>query len=53
MASLVDFDDIAYDDHADLLYDLAGQTVQHFRTYLTEEQTARVFRCHQRETGRP
>lgn len=27
--SLADFDDVAYDDHAGLLYDLAGQAVQH------------------------
>ncbi|KAB2839104.1 MAG: type III restriction endonuclease subunit R, partial [Burkholderiales bacterium] len=37
VSSLVDFDDISYDDHADLLYDLAGQTVQHFKGYLSEE----------------
>jgi len=33
VGGLVDFDDISYDDHADLLYDLASQTVQHFQTY--------------------
>jgi type III restriction enzyme len=32
---LVDFDDIAYDEHADLLYNLAGQVVTHLRSYLT------------------
>ena len=30
VSGLVDFDDVSYDDHADLLYDLAGQTVRHF-----------------------
>jgi len=34
---LVDFDDISYDEHADLLYDLAGQAVEHFRSYLSSE----------------
>ncbi len=34
---LVDFDDISYDDHADLLYDLAGQAVKHFESYLASE----------------
>ncbi|MFQ5472310.1 MAG: type III restriction endonuclease subunit R, partial [Dehalococcoidia bacterium] len=29
VGGLVDFDDVAYDDHADLLYDLAGQVVAH------------------------
>jgi type III restriction enzyme len=32
VSGLVDFDDISYDEHADLLYDLATQTVQHFKT---------------------
>ena len=36
---LVDFDDVSYDEQADLLYDLAGQVVRHFRRYLTEEET--------------
>ena len=34
--ALVDFDDIDYFTHADLLYDLAGQMVQHLRGYLSE-----------------
>lgn len=34
VGGLVDFDDVSYDDHADLLYDLAAQTVAHFRAYL-------------------
>ena len=49
VSGLVDFDDISYDDHADLLYDLAAQTVQHFRTYLSEEDTRKVLRCYQRD----
>lgn len=46
---LMDFDDVSYDDHADLLYDLAEQVVRHFHSYLSEDNTARVLRCHQRE----
>ena len=34
--ALVDFDDIDYFTHADLLYGLAGQMVQHLRGYLSE-----------------
>jgi type III restriction enzyme len=52
VSGLVDFDDVAYDSHADLLYDLAAQTVQHFRTYLSEEDTRKVLRLHQREIVR-
>ncbi|MBK6973459.1 MAG: DEAD/DEAH box helicase family protein [Sterolibacteriaceae bacterium] len=49
VSGLVDFDDISYDDHADLLYDLAAQTVQHFRGYLSEEGARKVLRCYQRD----
>ena len=49
---LVEFDDISYDDHADLLYDLAAQTVRHFQTYLTEDDTRKVLRCYQRDIAR-
>jgi len=52
VSGLVDFDDISYDAHADLLYDLAGQTVRHFRTYLSEEETRKVLRCYQRDIAR-
>jgi type III restriction enzyme len=48
VSGLVDFDDVAYDDHADLLYDLASQTVNHFRGYLSEEDTCKVLRCYQK-----
>ena len=52
VSGLVDFDDIAYDDHADLLYDLATQTVSHFRHYLSADDTRKVLRLHQRELAR-
>jgi type III restriction enzyme len=52
VSGLVDFDDVAYDGLADLLYDLAGQVVQHFRGYLSEEDTQKVLRMHQREIAR-
>ncbi|MBI2928330.1 MAG: DEAD/DEAH box helicase family protein [Verrucomicrobia bacterium] len=48
VSGLVDFNDVAYDEHADLLYDLAGQTVRHFRQTLSEEATRKVLRFHQR-----
>ena len=41
--ALVDFDDIDYFTHADLLYDLAGQLVQHLRGYLSEDETVNVL----------
>lgn len=41
--ALVDFDDIDYFTHADLLYELAGQMVQHLQGYLTEIESLRVL----------
>jgi type III restriction enzyme len=41
--AIVDFDDIDYFTHADLLYDLAGQMVQHLRGYLSEDETTSVL----------
>ena len=39
--SLIDFDDISYDDQADLLYKLAGQVVTHLRSYLGSDDEVR------------
>jgi type III restriction enzyme len=47
--ALIDFDDISYDDHADLLYDLAGQLVKHLRSYLSEEDAVNVLQYHQQQ----
>jgi type III restriction enzyme len=41
--ALVDFDDIDYFAHADLLYDLAGQMVQHLLSYLSESEAHSVL----------
>ena len=52
VSGLVDFDDVSYDDHTDLLYGLAAQTVRHFQTYLSEDDTRKVLRCYQRDIAR-
>ena len=52
VSGLVDFNDVSYDDHADLLYDLAAQTVEHFKTYLTEDDARKVLRCYQRDIAK-
>jgi type III restriction enzyme len=45
---LIDFDDISYDEHAALLYKLAGQVVKRLRTYLAdEEDVTNVLQYHQ------
>jgi type III restriction enzyme len=50
--NLMDFDDVSYDENADLLYDLAAQTVAHLNSYLQPEDTVRVLQYHQREIAR-
>ncbi len=50
--ALVDFDDVAYDDHADLLYDLAGQVIRHLLSYLSEDDTRKVLRVHNQGIAR-
>lgn len=52
VSGLVDFNDVSYDDHADLLYDLAAQTVEHFKTYLSEDEARKVLRCYQRDIAK-
>jgi type III restriction enzyme len=48
VGGLVDFDDICYDEQADLLYKLAGQVVAHLRSYLPDEEAVRnVLEHHQ------
>ncbi len=45
---LIDFNDISYDDHAELLYKLAGQMVDHLRSYLRDEsEVVNVLQFHQ------
>lgn len=41
--ALVDFDDIDYFTQAELLYDLAGQMVEHLRSYLSENEVLNVL----------
>jgi type III restriction enzyme len=52
VSGLIDFPDIAYDDHADLLYELAGQVVAHLLCYLPELEAGQVLALHQREIAR-
>ncbi|TIX70637.1 MAG: hypothetical protein E5V25_09625 [Mesorhizobium sp.] len=41
VAKLIDFDEIDYDSHAELLYDLAGQVVTRLRSYLKDDEEVR------------
>lgn len=50
--ALIDFDDIDYLAHADLLYDLAGQMVRYFLSYLSEDEVRNVLEKHLRVIAR-
>jgi type III restriction enzyme len=53
VSGLIDFDDIAYDENADLLYDLAEQVVERCRSYLPEEEAIhKVLRYHQTQIAK-
>lgn len=52
VSGLVDFDDISYDVHAELLYDLAGQVVRQLKVRLSEDDARKVLRLYQREIAR-
>ena len=50
---LIDKDDVSYDDHAVLLYKLAGQLVRHLQSYLSSEDDVRnVLQYNQSELVR-
>jgi type III restriction enzyme len=46
VGGLIDYDDVSYDENAELLYDLAGQVTRHFLGYLPEEDVRKVLRMH-------
>ncbi|MBI5437632.1 MAG: hypothetical protein HY936_01530 [Nitrosomonadales bacterium] len=52
VSGLMGFDAVSYDDQADLLYDLARQTVKHLCSYLTEDEARKVLRCYQRDIAK-
>jgi type III restriction enzyme len=50
VAKLVDVPEIDYDSHADILYDLAGQVVAHFRAkHSDDEQVRSILQGHARQ----
>jgi type III restriction enzyme len=41
---LINYDDVDYDEHAELIYELSGQAVAHFKTYLkTDEELHNIL----------
>lgn len=50
--ALIDFDDIDYFSHSELLYDLAGQVVKHLRSYLQESEVLNVLDRYRRHIAK-
>jgi type III restriction enzyme len=44
--ALIDYDDISYDDHADLIVELATQVVRHLNGYLSADEVNNVLANH-------
>ena len=41
---LINYDDVSYDEHAELIYELSGQAVAHFKSYLeTDEELHNIL----------
>lgn len=52
VSGLVDFPDVAYEENAELLYNLAGQVVEHLRATLKDDDVHRVLQMEQRLIAR-
>lgn len=52
VSALTSFDDIPYDDNADLLYDLANQVTKHFLKNYNEDEVRKILKVHQKEIGK-
>ena len=48
---LINFPEINYDNQSDLLFKLAGQAVEKFRTYLAEDKVPNVTQYNKKEIG--
>lgn len=49
ISALIDYPDISYDDHAELLYELCNQMVKHLQSYLPDDNAVRnVLQYNQR-----
>jgi type III restriction enzyme len=44
---LINYDDVSYDDHSDMIYELSGQAVTHFKSYLkTDDELHNILGNH-------
>ncbi len=52
VSGLIEFDDVAYDEHSDLLYDLASQVTNHLLATHPRDGVRKILRLHQKEIAR-
>ena len=52
VTALMNYSEISYDDQTELLYRLAGNAVEKFRTYLADDKLMNVVQYHKDEIGR-
>jgi type III restriction enzyme len=52
VTALMNYSEISYDDQTELLYKLAGNAVEKFRTYLADDKVMNVVQYHKDEIGR-
>lgn len=52
VSELINYSEVDYDEHADLLFKLAGQALEKFRSYIPEEKIANVVLYHKRDIGK-
>ncbi|MBN2683680.1 MAG: DEAD/DEAH box helicase family protein [Pontiellaceae bacterium] len=49
VSALVDFDDVSYDENAELLYDLASQVMAHYSNLRSPEAAEKILQCFHKE----
>ncbi len=52
VGGLIDFDDVAYDEHAELLYELAGQVTSHFISRHSEDGARKILQVYRKEISK-
>ena len=50
VSGLIDFDEVSYEDHSDLLYELAGKVVSHVESKLSDKKDVHKFLRYEQKT---
>lgn len=52
VSELINYSEVDYDEHADLLFKLAGQALEKFRSYIEENKIPNVVIYHKKDIGK-